>query len=197
MDPQLTKQLIRRRMILENALETSIKEENTKINIEVSSLSAKDIIQCDDVKNNFLEKIKKFESFSDNQIKTTHQTGVDKPRNNIDISNKLNKSNKDIVLKKTIIRNKLELEFSEGFFSDHKQQDNFHEKIKQFESSFKIENKILNENSFYVKEYPQLSNDSKKSFKMKCSSSKSDYNNWKLDKNWVFYRDYSHLNKHL
>lgn len=195
MDPQLTKQLIRRRMILENALESLIKEELTT-NIEVSLPLVKDIIPSNDIKNNFLEKIKKFESFSENQINFTHQIGVDKHCNNFDNSIKFNKSNIDKILKKTPqIKNKLEVEFTESLFTNNKQQDNFHKKIKQYESSFKKENTILNKNTLYDKEYPHKLNNSQKTFKIKCSSSKSDYNNWKVDKNWVFYRDYSHLNK--
>lgn len=196
MDPQLTKQLIRRRLILENSFQkTTIKDDNKIKNIETSSVITTDTTSQSNIKNNFLEKIKKFESFSDNQIKITHQN-VDKPRNNTEIVNKFNKLNKDPTLNKKLITNKLELDSSKGLFNntiDVKQkQDIFQEKIKQFESSFVLENTISNENTNNVKGHLKSSNESTKTLKTKLFS-KSDYNNWELDKNWVFYTDYSNL----
>lgn len=195
MDPQLTKQLIRRRLILENSLENSINYENKINNIEVSSILVTDNVPSNNIKHNFLEKIKKFESFSDNPIKKTHQNIVDKPRNNTEIVNKFNNLNKDIVSKRIQITNKLEFDNPEGLYNDNKNKDNLNEKIKQFETSFVLENKILKLNTSYFKENLQTSNElnlTKTLKKKRCG--KSDYNNWEVDKNWIFFTDYSKAN---
>lgn len=192
MDPELTKQLNRRRLILESSLKTSIKNENKVKYIESYTSLNTDVIQPKIIKNNFLEKIKKFESFSDTQIKITQQNIVDKSRNNIEILNKFNKLNLDIVLEKT---NKIELDTLKGLCKDNVQkQDNIYKKIKQFETSFILENKILKENtSNFFKKQSQTRNEISKKFKIK-SSSKSDYNNWKLDETWVFSKNFPNLN---
>lgn len=193
MDPQLTKQLIRRRLILENSLEDSINYENKKSNIEVSSILLTDNITSNNIKHNFLEKIKKFESFGDNQIKKTHQHIVDKSRNNTEIFNKFNNLNKDIVSKRIQITNKFEFDNTEGLYNNNNKKDNLNEKIKQFETSFLQNNKILKLNTKNVKEHLHTSNEVTTTLKKKRCS-KSDYNNWELDKNWVFYTDYSSVN---
>lgn len=193
MDPQLTKQLIRRRLILENSLENSINYENKINSIEVSSILVADNIPSN-IKHNFLEKIKIFESFSDNIIKKTHQNIVNKPRSNTEIVNKFNNLNKDIVSKRIPITNKLELDIPESLYNNNKNKDNLNEKIKQFETSFVLpENKILKLNTSYFKEHVQSSNEFTKSLKKKRCS-KSDYNNWEIDKDWVFFTDYSKAN---
>jgi len=192
MDPQLTKQLIRRRLILENSLETSINYENKINNIDISSILVTDNLPPNNIKHNFLEKIKKFESFSDNPIKKTHQNIVDKPRSNADIVNKFNNLNKDIVSKRIQITNKLELDNPEYLYNN-KNKDNLNEKIKQFETSFVLENKILKLNTSSFKEHLQTSNELTKTLKKKRCS-KSDYNNWEIDKNWVYFTDYSKAN---
>lgn len=197
MDPQLTKKLNRRRLILENSLKTTkTKDENRINNIETPSILITDFKPSNNSKkSNFLEKIRKFESLNDNQTKITHQNIIDKSRNNTEIISKFNKVDKDtVVLKNTLITNKLKN--SNNLFIYNKQnQDNFHDKIKQFESFFITENKNLKGNtvSNVIKEYPQVSNESTKLLKTKYCS-KSDYNNWELDKNWVFYKNYSNLN---
>jgi len=192
MDPQLTKQLNRRRLILESSLKTSIKDENKIKKIEVSSsIFVKDIKPSNNTKNNFLEKLKKFESFSDPKIKVTHQNIVNRLKNNTEIVKKSDKLNIDPVLKKSQIINKLEFERSKSVFINSKQnQGSLHEKIKQFESnnSLVLDNKTLKENTYNV--HPQTSNESSKTLKTRICS-KSDYNNWELDKTWTFYRDYS------
>jgi len=66
-------------------------------------------------------------------------------------------------------------------------------KIKQFEKSFAPENKILKLNTSPFKEYLQTSNELTKTLKKK-KCSKSDYNNWEVDKNWVYFTDYSKAN---
>jgi len=193
MDPQLTKQLNRRRLILENSLDTTIKDDKTVKNTELSSTVINDTIALNNEKNNFLEKIKKFESFSDNQIKVTQQNIVDKFRINNELVNKINKLNLDSGLKKTVIKNKVEFDSSSNLINDNKQkQDGFHEKIKQFESSIELENTILKEYTSIVKDHSQTSNKSNKTLKSKFCS-KSDYNNWKLDKNWTFFKNYPNL----
>lgn len=193
MDPQLTKQLTRRRLILEKSLISSVKDENKTKSIEASSTLAIDALS-NNIKNNFLEKIKKFESFGDNQVNITHQNITDKPRVNItEITvNKFNKLNKNSeALKKNHVNSKLELNCSfKDLCIDNKQkQDNFHEKIKQFESSFVFENNILKTKKNHSKERTQKSNVSNKISSTKCSS-KSDYNNWELDESWVFCTEY-------
>jgi len=194
MDPQLTKQLIRRRLILENSLENSINYENKINNIEVSSILVTDNISSNNINHNFLEKIKIFESFNDNPIKKTHQNIVIKPRSNTEIVNKFNNLNKDIVSKRIQIKNKLELDIPEILYNNNKNKDNLNEKIKQFETSFVLpENKILKLNTSYFKEHVQSSNEFTKSLKKKRCS-KSDYNNWEIDKDWVFFKDYSKAN---
>lgn len=193
MDPQLTKQLIRRRLILENSLEDSINYENKINNIEVSSILLTDNIPSNNIKHNFLEKIKKFESFGDNQIKKTHQSIVDKSRNNTEIVNKFNNLNKDIVSKRIQITKKLEFDNTEDLYNNNNKKDNLNEKIKQFETSFLKNNKILKLNTKNVKEHLQTSNELTKTLKKKRCS-KSDYNNWEIDKNWVYYTDYSSVN---
>lgn len=195
MDPQLTKQLIRRRLIVEKSLATPLKNENKTKSIEVSSVLATDDALSNNIKNNFLEKIKKFESFSDNQVNITHTNIIDKPRVNItEIAvNKFNKLNKDsVALRKNLVKSKLELDgsFKELYNNDNQKQDDFHEKIKQFESSFTVENNILKVKKNNSKERTQKSNESNKTSSAKCSS-KSDYNNWELDESWVFFADYS------
>jgi len=195
MDPQLTKQLIRRRLILENSLENSINYENKINNIDLSSILITDNIPPNNIKHNFLEKIKKFESFSDNPIKRTHPNIVDKPRSNTEIFNKFNNLNKDIVSKRIQITNKLELDNPEGLYNNNNNtnKDNLNEKIKQFETSFAPENKIIKLNTSSFKEHLQTSNELTKTLKKKRCS-KSDYNNWEVDKNWVYFTDYSKAN---
>lgn len=193
MDPQLTKQLTRRRLILEKSLVSSVKDENKTKSVETSSTLATDA-QSNNIKNNFLEKIKKFESFGDNQVSITHQNIIDKPRVNItEITvNKFNKlNNNSTALKKNQVNSNLEFDCSfKDLCIDNKQkQDNFHEKIKQFESSLVFENNILKANKNNSKERTQKSNISNKTSGKKCSS-KSDYNNWELDESWVFCTDY-------
>jgi len=192
MDPQLTKQLIRRRLILENSLENSINYENKINNIDVSSVTNN--IPPNNIKHNFLEKIKKFESFSDNPIKRTHPNIVDKSRCNTEIVNKFYYLNKDILSKRIQTTNKLELDNPEGFYNNNNtNKDNLNEKIKQFETAFTPENKILKLNTSYFKEHLQTSNELTKTLKKKRCS-KSDYNNWKIDKNWVYFTDYPKAN---
>lgn len=189
MDPQLTKQLIRRRLILENSLEVSLKDEDKIKKTESSLILETDIIPPNSTKHNFLEKIKKFESFNDNQIKKVHKSIVTDPRNNFEIINKFSQLHKDPVLKKTLTTNKLDSPV--GFLKNNKQkQGDFHEKVKQFESLFLPEkNKVLRGgNTINVTESTQASNQLRNILTSK--SSKSDYNNWKVDKNWVFYDDY-------
>lgn len=190
MDPQLTKQLIRRRLILENSLENSINYGNKINNIEVSSILFTNNIPSNNIKHNFLEKIKKFESFGDNQIKRTHQNIVDKSRNNTEIVNKFNNLKKDTVSKKIQITNKFEFDNTEDLYYNNNKKDNLNDKIKQFETSFLPKNKILKLNTRIVKEHLQTSNELTKTLK-KNRCSKSDYNNWEIDKNWVFYTNYS------
>jgi len=189
MDSQLIKQLNRRRLILENSLETSIKDENKFKKIDESSLFVTDIISLNNTKTNFLEKIKKFESFNNHQVKVTHQNIADRLNNNTKILNKSNKLNIDPVLKKNLIINKLEFEPSKRDFIVSKQnQGNLREKIKWFEShdSFVLNNKMLKGNTDNI--HPQTSKESIKPLKTKVYT-KSDYNNWKLDNNWTFYKD--------
>jgi len=194
MDPQLTKQLIRRRLILENSLDSSINYENKINNIDASSILITDNIPSNNIKHNFLEKIKKFESFSDNPIKRTHPNIVDKPRSNTEIVKKFNNLNKDIVSKRIQITNKLEFDNPEGLYNNNTtNKDNLNEKIKQFETSIAPENKILKLNTSYIKEHLQTSNELTKTLKKKRCS-KSDYNNWEIDKNWVYFTDYSNAN---
>jgi len=196
MDPQLTKQLIRRRLILENSLENSTNYENKINSIEVSTILVTDNIPSNIIKHNFLEKIKIFESFSDNTIKKTHQNIVNnKPRSNTEIVNKFNNLNKDIVSNRIPITNKLELDIPESLYNINKNKDNLNEKIKQFETSLIVlpENKILKLNTSYFKEHVQSSNEFTKSLKKKRCS-KSDYNNWEIDKDWEFFTDYSKAN---
>lgn len=197
MDPQLTKQLIRRRLILENSLENSTNYENKINSIEVSTILVTDNIPSNIIKHNFLEKIKIFESFSDNTIKKTHQNIVNnKPRSNTEIVNKFNNLNKDIVSNRIPITNKLELDIPESlYYNINKNKDNLNEKIKQFETSLIVlpENKILKLNTSYFKEHVQSSNEFTKSLKKKRCS-KSDYNNWEIDKDWEFFTDYSKAN---
>lgn len=197
MDPQLTKELNRRRLILENFLKTTKTKDEYRIkNIEIPSISITDIKPSNNnKKSNFLEKIRKFESLNDNQTKTTYQNIINKSRNNTEIINKFNKVDKDsVLLKKTLNTNKPE-NSKDLFIYSKQNQDNFYDKIKQFESFFITENKNLKGNtvSNVIKEYPQLSNESTKILKTKYCN-KSDYNNWELDKNWVFYKNYSNLN---
>lgn len=196
MDPQLTKQLNRRRLILENSLETSITNEKEVNNFVPSTTLITDVRQPNFIKNNFLEKIKKFESFSDSQIKITQQNISDRSRNNTELINKINKLNLEPALKKTCTTNKFEFADNSGLCNDNKQkQDKIHEKIKQFESSPKVsENITLKENTNnLVKKHSQTSNELAKTLKSK-SSSKSDYNNWEFDKKWVFSTDFPDLN---
>ncbi|VVC28915.1 Hypothetical protein CINCED_3A020279 [Cinara cedri] len=197
MDPKLTEHLIRRRLILENYSESSEREEknlNNNSNFEISSAPVKGIIPSIDIKNNFLEKLKKFESFSDNQnTKVTHQNIVEKHQNEIAIINKFNQI-KEPILKKPIITNNLQFDNSNDSINDRKQkQDNFHEKIKQFELSFVPQNKIQKFNKTNEKKHQQTKNTLAKQLKTKFSS-KSDYNNWELDKTWVFHKDDTNLN---
>lgn len=195
MDPQLTKQLIRRRLILENSLENTKSYENKINNIEVSSILVTDnILSPNNIKHNFLEKIKKFESFSDNQIKRTHQNIVDKSRNNTEIVNKCNHLKKDAVSKKIQITNKLEFDnLAESLHNNNTKKDNWNEKIKQFEAALVQDNTIIKLNTKNIKDHLQTSIElTKTSKKKKCG--KSDYNNWEIDKNWVFYTDYSTIN---
>lgn len=196
MDPQLTKQLTRRRLILEKSLVSSVKDENKTKRIEVPSNLSTDDVLSNNIKNNFLEKIKKFESFGDNQLNITYQHTIDKSRVNItEITvNKFNKFNKDSVAStKNLVNTKQEFDCSfKDLCIDNKQkQDNFHEKIKQFESSFEFDNNILKVKKNNSKEHTQKSNLSNKTSSTKCSS-KSDYNNWELDESWVFCTDYLH-----
>lgn len=199
MDPQLTEYLIRRRLIIENYSESSGIDEKNKNNhnniFEVSAGSVKGIKSSSSIKNNFLEKVKKFESFSDTQnIKLTHQNIVDKLQNDIAITNKSNHI-KEPLLKKPIITNNLQFDKSNDLFNDKKQkQDNFHEKIKQFELSFIPANKIQKVNKTNEKNHQQTSNELTKQLKTNFSS-KSDYNNWELDKSWVFYKDTKSIKK--
>lgn len=201
MDPQLTKKLIQRRLILDNSLENSIideKENKTKNTEQFSGLFTDNIISPDhNVKNNFLEKIKKFESFSDNQVKITQQVVEEKPQNISECVYKPNKQNTNqLLLKKThIITKKLELDDSKNICNNKKQNhDTFNIKIKQFGSSLEQENKISKENAHNVKEHAQCKNKPPNTPIINISS-KSDFNNWKIDSNWVFYTDYSHFNK--
>lgn len=191
MDPQLTKQLIRRRLILEKSLDISVKNENKTKSVEVTTISATDDVLSNNIKNNFLEKIKKFESLGDNQVNITYQNIIDKPRANItEIA--VNKLNKDsVALKKNLVNSKLEVDCSfKDLCIDNKQkQDEFHEKIKQFESSIVFENDILKIKKNNSKERTKKSNVSNKTSSSKCSS-KSDYNNWELDESWVFCTEY-------
>lgn len=206
MDPQLTEHLIRRRLILENHSQSSVKNEknrNNNNNFEVSSTSVEQgVIPSSDIKNNFLEKIKRFESFNDNRnIKTAHQNIViyqDKLQNEITIANKLNQI-KEPILKKSPILNANKLQFdnnSNDLLNDQNQKKiNFHEKIKQFELSFVLENKNLRvvNTTNEKKHQQQTTTELTKQLKTKFSS-KSDYNNWELDKTWVFYKDGTNLN---
>ncbi|KAL4144068.1 hypothetical protein QTP88_006300 [Uroleucon formosanum] len=190
MDPQLNKQLIRRRLILEN----SINYENKINNVDVSSILVTDNIPSNKIKDNFLEKIKKFESFSDNPIKKTYPNIANKPRNNIEIINKFNNLNKAIVSKRIQIVNKLELDNPKGLYNNNNtNKDNLNEKIKQIETPFAPENKILKLNTSPFKEYLQTSNELTKTLKKK-KCSKSDYNNWEVDKNWLYFTDYLKAN---
>lgn len=197
MDPQLIKELTRRRLILENSLKTTkTKDENRTKNIEMPSILNTDFKPSNNnKKSTLLERIRKFESLNNNQTKITQQNIIGKSRNNTEITNKFNKVDKDtVLLNNTLITNKLQN--SNGIFIYSKQnQDNFHNKIKQFESFFITENKNLKGNtvSNVITEYPQVLNESTKTLKTKYCS-KSDYNNWELDKNWVFYKNYSNLN---
>jgi len=194
MDPQLTKQLIRRRLILENSLESTINYENKINSIDVSSILVTDNIPSNNIKHNFLEKIKIFESFNDNLINKTHQNIVNKPRSNTEIVNKFNNFNKEIVSKRIQITNKLELDIPEGLYNNNKNKDNLNEKTKQYGTSFVLpENKILKLNTSSLKEYVQSSNEFNKSLRKKRCS-KSDYNNWEVDKDWVFFTEYSKAN---
>lgn len=193
MDPQLTKQLIRRRLILENSLVTSTgnENENKTKNIEVSTDSI--IPSNQTIKNNFLEKIRKFESFSDNQVKITQQIAVEKPQINFESVNKpYNKQYTDpalLKIKHDIIRKKLELDGIQNVCNNKKQNQNvINAKLKQFDSTSVQENKISKE-----KKRIQTTNEPPNTSNIKLSS-KSDFNNWKIDKNWVFYTDYSHCN---
>ncbi|XP_025205926.1 uncharacterized protein LOC112602184 [Melanaphis sacchari] len=183
MDPQLTKQLIRRRLILENSLENSINYENKINNIEISPILLTNSVPSSNIKHNFLEKIKKFESFGDNQTKRTHQKIVEKFRNNTEIVNKFNNLNKETASKRIQITNKLEFDSIESFYNNNNKKDNLNEKIKQFEISSLPKNKALKLSTRSVKEHLQTSNELIKSSKKKICS-KSDYNNWKIDKNW-------------
>jgi hypothetical protein len=201
MDPQLTKKLIRRRLILDNLLESSIinEKENKIKNTEKSSVLLVDNIISSNhtVKNNFLEKIKKFESFSENQVKITQQVVVEIPQNNFISVYKPNKQNTDsLLLKKTHnITKKLELDGPKNLYNYNKQNQNLLKtKKKKFESSLEQENNISKENSYNVKEHAQCKNKPPNT-PITNISSKSDFNNWKIDSNWVFYTDYSHLNK--
>lgn len=90
MDPQLSKQLNRRRLILKNSLENSIKDEGTIKKNESCSIFVTDEIvsSANNTKNNFLEKIKVFESFSDHQInKIAHQNIAKKGKKDAKIVN--------------------------------------------------------------------------------------------------------------
>jgi len=173
-------------------LKTSIKDENKIKKIDVSSsIFVTNIKQSNNTKNNFLEKLKKFESFSDPEIHVTHQHIVKKLKNNTEILNKSDKLNIDLVVKRSQITNKLEFERSKSVFINSKQnQGSLHEKIKQFESNnpLILDDKTLKENTHNA--HPQTSNESSKTLKTRIRS-KSDYNNWELDKTWTFYRDYS------
>lgn len=207
MDPQLTEHLIRRRLILENHSESSVKDEkyinNSNNNFEVSPTSVKPgIIPSSDLKNNFLEKIKRFESFNDNRnIKTAHQNIViyqDKFQNEIAVANKLNKIKEPISkISPLFVTNKLQFDNnSNDLFNDrNKKKINFHEKIKQFELSFVPENtnlRVVNTTN-EKKHQQQTTTELTKQLKTKFSS-KSDYNNWELDKTWVYYKDGTNLN---
>lgn len=192
MDPQLTEHLIRRRLILENHLESVKDETNINNNNNLKVSSTLNIVPPNDKKNNFLEKIKKFESFSDNQNIKPTQNNVDRHQNEIAIVNKLNQI-KEPILKKPLIINKLQFDNSNDLLNDQKQkQNNFHETIKQFELSFIPENKILKVNVINEKKHQQTKNELTKELKKFCS--KSDYNNWELDKTWVFHKDGRYLN---
>lgn len=195
MDPQLTKQLNRRRLLLENSLDTLTEYENKVKKIETTSKLTTDIVPSDYIKNNFLEKIKKFESFGDNQTKVTQQNNVDKVRSNTELVSKSNNFNSDVILKKTPVTSKLELNTTkDSFVNEKRNQKNRPEKIKQVVSLYVLENKIVKENTnnLHSDERPQTSSDSTKTLKIK-SCSKSDYNNWKLDKKWVFFTEYPSL----
>lgn len=190
MDPQLTRQLIRRRLILENSSETKIKNEKKFKKIEIL-----DIRPSNSIKNNFLEKIQKFESFNDNRVKIYQNIDVTEFRNNTELINKFNKLNRDPSLKLIPTTNKVNIENSKKVIlnANKQKQDNFYDKIKQFESSsFVHDNKIARGNTINIDENRQSSNELCK--KLITKSSKSDYNNWELDKNWVYYNDYMSVN---
>jgi len=195
MDPQLTKQLNKRRLLLENSLDISTKNENKIKKIEKTSKFTTDIVSPDYIKNDFLEKIKKFESFGDNQTKVTQQNNVDKVRSNTNLIRKYKNFNLDAALEKIPVTSKLELDTTkDSFVNEKKNQNNGLEKIKQVESSSLLRNKIVKENTnnLHSDKRSQILGDFKKTLKKK-SCNKSDYNNWKLDKKWVFFTEYPSL----
>lgn len=196
MDPQLTKQLNKRRLVFENSLDALINNENNRVKkVETISTLSTNIVSTNSVKDNFLEKIKKFESFSNSQTKTTQPIVVDKFRCpwRYQFVNKFNKINSNSVAAKTTLReNKLEFQAPKELLEDTKQkQDDFYDKIKQFESSLVVENMVPRENtSNNVKGPLRTSKVLANALRIK-SCGKSDYNNWKIDEKWMFFADYS------
>lgn len=202
MDPQLTKQLNKRRLILENSLDDSIKNENTVEKIDTTSKLITDVTPPNyNIKHNFREKIKKFESFGDNQVnKSTQRNTVDKSRSNAELVNKFKIFNSDAVSKKTLVTSKLELNTTKDTSADDnkRSRDNGNEKIKPVEPFPVLENnqitvKDCRTSNLRGDERPQTSSERcTKTLKTK-SCSKSDYNNWELDKKWMFFTEYPSL----
>lgn len=194
MDPQLTKQLNKRRLILENSLEAQINNENNIVKeVETISTLSADIVSKNSIKNNFLEKIKKFESFGDSQKKITQPIAVDKFPWRYQFVNKFNKLNSNSTASKTTLKeNKLEFQTPKELLDDYSKQkkDDFYDKIKQFEPSLVLENMVPRENtSNNVKGSLKASKVLVNALRIK-SCRKSDYNNWKIDEKWMFFADY-------
>lgn len=165
-------------------LETSTKDENQTKHNEVPS--------SNNINTNFLEKIKKFESFGDSQTKiTSYQNSVDRPHKSNEVSNKFNK---DPILKKTLITNKFDrstFDSPESFFADNKQKpENLYENLTHFKPLYTSEQFTLKEKAHDANNVrPKTCNKWIKALKTKFSNNKSDYNNWVLDKSWVFSED--------
>lgn len=195
MDPQLIKQLNKRRLVFENSLDVLIHNENNIIKkVETISMGSTNIVSTNRVKNNFLEKIKKFESFSNSQTKITQPIVADKFQCpwRYQFVNKFNKLNSNSVAAKTTLReNQLEFQASKEPLDDTKQKQNdFYDKIKQFESPLVTKNMVPEENtSNNVKGPLRTSNVLANALRIK-SCGKSDYNNWKIDEKWTFFADY-------
>lgn len=194
MDPQLTKQLYKRRLVFENSLDALINNENNIVKkVETISTLSTNNVSTNSVKNNFLEKIKKFESFSNSQTKITQPVVVDKFRCpwRYQFVNKFNKLNSNSVAAKTTLReNQFEFQAPKELSDDTKQkQDDFYDKIKQFESSLVTENMVPRENAGNNVKGPLKVKVLANALKIK-SCGKSDYNNWKIDEKWTFSADY-------